>query len=355
MEISRKNNFDLIRLLAAIVVVIAHTASRSQYDAFLTLETIFDPRVAVDSFFIISGFLIFRSFERSSSLKSYFQKRAKRILPAYVAVIFICAVGLFFVSSVGFKEYFNVEFFKYIFFNLITLNFVQSTLPGVFENNGLQSVNTSLWTIKVEIMFYVAVPIIAYILSKIKVNQAIGIVAIYLLSILYSTTLMQFSDRLSPGLVFQLEQQLPGQLAFFMSGALLYYYYEQFSDRLMLLLPMAAFVIAVHNYFLEIYFLYPFALAVIVIYFCLNFQYLGNFGKYGDFSYGIYIWHFPILQVFVHFRLFDNPWLGVPLVFACIFSASYLSWHFIEKPFLRRKSHYVVAENAAEPEKLVAK
>ena len=343
MKINRKNNFDLIRLIAAIVVVIAHTASNSQYEAFLTLETIFNPKTAVDSFFIISGFLIFRSFENSSSLGSYVQKRAKRILPAYAAVIVVCAFALFFISSVNIGEYFNLEFIKYIFFNLLTLNFLQSTLPGVFvDNPQTAAVNTSLWTIKVEIMFYVVVPFIAYFLGK--TNKALGIGIIYFLSILYSTAVMQLSDRLSPEFIIQLEQQLPGQMAFFMSGALLYYFYGKFSDNVMLLLPIAAFIIAIHNYAAEIYLFYPFALAVIVIYFCLKFKYLGNFSKYGDFSYGIYIWHFPILQVFTHFNLFSNPWIGVPLIFICVFFASYLSWNFIEKPFLKRKSNNIMAE-----------
>ena len=349
METSRKNNFDLIRLIAAVVVVIAH-ASTTQNDALLTLEKIFNPKVAVDSFFIISGFLIFKSFENNTSLVSYVRKRAKRILPAYIAVILVCAFGLFFVSTASFQQYFNLEFVKYIFFNLITLNFVQSTLPGVFEGQLSEAVNTSLWTIKVEIMFYIAVPIIGFIFSKI--NRALGIGVIYLLSILYSTALMQLSDRFSPEFLIQLEQQLPGQLAFFISGALLYYYYDKFHSSIMMLLPISAFIIAFHNYALEIYFLYPLALAVIVIYFCLEFRYLGNFSKYGDFSYGIYIWHYPILQVFSHFKLFENPWAGFPSLFACIFLVSYLSWHLIEKPFLRRKSHYVVAEKQKD---LVAK
>jgi len=352
MKINRKNNFDLIRLLAAIVVLISHTASQSQSETLLTIQEIFSSKVAVDSFFIISGFLIFRSFENSSSLRSYIQKRAKRILPAYAAVIIVCAFALSLVSSLSFGEYFNLEFVKYIFFNLITLNFLQSTLPGVFvENPGTVVVNTSLWTIKVEIMFYIVVPFLAYILSK--TNKALGIGVIYFSSILYSNAVMQFSDRLGPDLVIQLEQQLPGQMAFFISGALLYYFYDKFRANVMLLLPLAAFIIAIHNYAAEIYLFYPFALAVIIIYACLIFKYLGNVGKYGDFSYGIYIWHFPILQVFVHYNLFSNLWTGIFLAFACVFFASYLSWNFIEKPFLKRKPNLVVAEAKQQEELLI--
>jgi peptidoglycan/LPS O-acetylase OafA/YrhL len=343
MEINRQaNNFDLIRFLLAVVVVIAHISSFSQTTVVLKLEEIFNPKAAVDGFFIISGFLIFMSFERSSSLFNYIKKRSSRILPGYISVIVICAFALFFVSDVNFQEYFNLEFVKYIFFNIVTLNFLQPTLPGVFETHSTSAINHPLWTIKVEIMFYIVVPFIAYILTK--TNKLLAIIIIYLSSILYSTVVMQFSDRLQPDLLIQLEQQLPGQMAFFISGALLYYYYEKFHNHILFFLLSAVFILIVHNQAMEIYFLYPLALAVVVIYFSLIFKYLGNFGKYGDFSYGIYIWHFPILQVFVHYQMFENPWLGIPLSLICIFLVSFLSWHWIEKPFLSRRSHYVVAE-----------
>ncbi|MEL7078728.1 MAG: acyltransferase [Cyanobacteria bacterium J06648_1] len=350
MKISRKNNFDLIRLLAALVVVAAHTADVSQYAAFEFISATFNSRLAVDIFFIISGFLIFRSFENSSSLTSYFQKRAKRILPAYVAVIVISAVGLSLVSSLSFTKYFNLEFFKYIFFNLITLNFLQPTLPGVFENQEFQAVNMSLWTIKVEIMFYLVVPLIAYWLNK--TNKAWGMVAIYLSSILYSTAVVILINRVgSEGFIGQLEQQLPGQLAFFISGAFLYSFYSQFRQNIVGALAIATLIIVVHNFATQIYFAYPIALAVFTIYFCLIFKYLGNFGKYGDFSYGIYIWHFPILQVFVHFNLFEQPFIATPLLFVCVFAASFISWNWIEKPFLNKRSHYVKAVEATANEK----
>ncbi|MEO1670936.1 MAG: acyltransferase [Cyanobacteria bacterium J06631_2] len=342
MKISRKNNFDLIRLLAALVVVAAHTADVSQYAAFEFLSATFSSGLAVDVFFIISGFLIFRSFKNSSSLVSYFQKRARRILPAYVAVILISAVGLSFVSSLSFAKYFNLEFIKYIFFNLITLNFLQPTLPGVFENQEFQAVNMSLWTIKVEIMFYLVVPLIAYWLNK--TNKVWGMVAIYLSSILYTIAVVAWSNQVgASGFVGQLEQQLPGQLALFISGAFLYSFYDKFRQNILAALAIATLILTVHNFVTQINFAYPIALAVFVLYFCLMFKYLGNFGKYGDFSYGIYIWHFPILQVFVHFNLFEQPFIATPLLFLCVFAASFISWNWIEKPFLKKRSHYTKA------------
>ena len=109
----------------------------------------------------------------------------------------------------------------------------------------------------------------------------------------------------------------------------------------------------------EIYFAYPIALAVLLTYFALKFKYLGNFGKYGDFSYGLYIWHLPILLVMAHFNLYEKPLIAVALLFSCIFGASFVSWKWIEKPFLKRRSHYIKAteskgDRSSESKKEVA-
>ena len=96
------------------------------------------------------------------------------------------------------------------------------------------------------------------------------------------------------------------------------------------------------------YFLFPFALSIIVIYICLEIPYLGNWGKYGDFSYGIYIWHFPIIQILIALHWSHLPpfvFLTLVITITSIFAA--LSWHLIEKPALRKENHYRQVEKGA--------
>ena len=89
-------------------------------------------------------------------------------------------------------------------------------------------------------------------------------------------------------------------------------------------------------------FVEPIALAIIILYFSLVFPYLGNFTKYGDFSYGIYILHFPILQALVQSGLFNsNPYLAFCLALALVLVGAFLLWHFVEKRFLQKSSHYL--------------
>ena len=82
---------------------------------------------------------------------------------------------------------------KYIAANLIFLNFLQPNLPGLFENNTLQAVNGSLWTLKIEVMVYLFVPIAVMAFRKF-VRLAV-IIALYIASVLYSAIIMELVRR----------------------------------------------------------------------------------------------------------------------------------------------------------------
>lgn len=344
MEINRKtNNFDLLRLLFAIIVAVFHLSELSKIELLSGIKTYLSPGVAIDSFFVISGFLIFMSYESSKSLENYASKRLRRIFPGYITVILFCSVFFYFISSKpDFVSYFNIELLKYIFFNVLTLNFLHPSLPGVFENHQFPVVNGALWTIKIEVMFYIAVPLIVYIISK--SNKLVVIASIYIISILYSYVMVYLNLNLGSEIFLKLERQLPGQLAFFISGVAIYYYYEDFHNYRFKLLAMSVLVLLINSYVTQVYLLYPASLAIIVLYFATIFKYLGNFGKYGDLSFGVYIWHFPIIQILLTYNLFLNQVAGLGMFITCTLIASYLSWHLIEKRYLYKSSHYVVSE-----------
>jgi peptidoglycan/LPS O-acetylase OafA/YrhL len=82
------NNFDLLRLLFAGMVCLVHAYQLSGQADLLWITRFCSSQIAVESFFVLSGFLIFMSYEKSSSLYSYFSKRIRRIYPAYFIVVF---------------------------------------------------------------------------------------------------------------------------------------------------------------------------------------------------------------------------------------------------------------------------
>ena len=342
-SISQKNNFDHIRLFLALAVFLFHVSDLTKIADFQFFNNFVNAEVAVHSFFIVSGFLIFMSYERSSSLKRYFIKRLRRIAPGYITVILLSFLFLSLLSTLPIQDYFtSPESAKFLLANLTTLNFLHPALPGVFEGHYYTAVNGALWTIKVEVAFYLTVPLIAYFYRWISPEKLLSI--IFILSTFYYFAMGYFYQQGQNPIFVILQRQLPAQMMFFSAGALLYYHFGLFKrySHILLLVAISAYIL---QNFIGTDLLYPayaLSLSVIVIYLALIFPYLGNIARYGDLSYGIYIWHFPTIQTFISLHLFDtHPTVALLGLTIIVLIFAWLSWHLIEKPFLGKRSHYV--------------
>lgn len=337
-----KNNFDLLRFLFAVIVFLVHSYVLSGAHSLSILSKLLSSELAVKCFFIVSGFLIFMSYENTAHNGRFFLKRARRIYPAYFTVVLLCTLIGSVLTTYSFSDYWSFPTLKYIIANLFFLNFLAPNLPGLFEVNTVHAVNGALWTLKIEVMFYIAVPLIAFCFNRF--GRLLSMALLFLGSVVYSYVLLALTQSHGGGDFVELQRQLPGQLTFFIAGAVGYYYIEAFKKYVLYLVPISilAFVLKVHLPWIV---LEPLALGILVIYFAIIFPYLGNFGKYGDFSYGIYILHFPILQLLIAIHLFvDSPVLFITVAAALVLVFSILLWHFIEKPFLRKGSHYVAKQ-----------
>ncbi len=335
-DIPYKNNFDLLRLVLAFTVCLAHVGDVSGVQVFFPLGRFFYSGVAVDCFFVVSGFLIFRSYERSSSLFSYLNKRVRRIYPAYLTVVLLCAFGLPLLATADL--YFSREWFSYLFANLFFLNFLQPDLPGVFSRQVMQTINAPLWTIKVEVMFYLSIPLI-FLLFRFG-KKWLVLCLLYAASIGYSALLLHLFHTNGLEIYLKLEKQLPGQLAFFLGGGGIYLYFSFFKQHWWkLLIPSLLFLALQGESLLPA--LYPITLAISVISFALCLPYLGNWGKYGDLSYGVYIFHFPLVQLFTWSGYLQaTPWRSFCFLILSILLTAACSYHLIERPFLKKSSHY---------------
>lgn len=349
-EIPAQNNFDLLRLFLALSVCLSHLGEVSGIAAFLPLANYFYSGIAVDSFFVVSGFLIFRSFQHSSSLGSYMGKRVRRIYPAYCVVV-VAASLLLPLLFIGDRQrlLFSADWLQYLGYNLVFLNFLQPDMPGIFTQNPLQVINAPLWTIKVEVMFYLSVPLIFPLVTRYK-RPWQPLIILYLSSIAYSWYCMHMFENSGNELYLRFEKQLPGQLAFFLSGGGLYLYFAIFQKywRVVFSCAVIALLVATrHDGFA--FFFYPAALAVVIVAIALLIPYAGNWGRFGDMSYGVYIYHFPIIQIFTALSLFNShPWLTFVLLLLTVFFTAFLSYHCIERPFLKRSSHYRQASESPE-------
>ena len=174
------------------------------------------------------------------------------------------------------------------------------------------------------------------------------LIGMYLASVAYGILMGRLAGEAGVNIYVLLQRQLPGQFAYFVAGSMGYYFFDVLQRYWGRILPFALaglFVPWPHGIELLVR---PAALGAIVLYLALGLRFFGNFGRYGDMSYGIYIFHFPIVQTLVSFGVFRrDPWLALGIASGLVLLAAFLSWHLIEKPFLRRSSHYVQATRTA--------
>lgn len=336
------NNFDLLRFVFAFIVLLVHAHVLSGHEELSVLSEWLSSEIAVKSFFVVSGFLIFMSYENSNNIKSYFEKRIRRIYPAYFFVIVACAfIGVFF-TSYPLNNYFSLPLLKYVAANLLFMNFLFPTLPGVFENNIFHAVNGALWTLKIEAMFYLTVPLIVW--TFYKYGRLKTLLAAFIFSVGYSIVMMELERRTGSAIYRELQRQLPGQLVFFLAGAAGYYYLEYLKKYWSWLLCTAVIAFLLKEW-LPWLVIEPLALSIVVICLACFRPLVVNFGKFGDFSYGIYITHFPILQALIASQIIkDSPWMLLLVAVALVLITAFLFWHLIEKPFLKKSSHYITQQ-----------
>lgn len=335
------NNFDLLRLIFAFVVFLVHAQTLSQNTELATVTKWLSSEMAIRGFFVISGYLIYMSNQNSPSLAHYVQKRVRRIYPAYSTVILLCAMFGTVLTSLNLRDYLSIDLAKYLVANLLFLNFLEPDLPGVFERNYLQAVNGALWTLKIEVLFYMAVPLIAWLARR--YGHLLVLSLLYIASVSYTLVLEQLYAASGQNLHKVLSHQLPGQLTYFIVGIGFYHWRDKFPKLRIWFLP-ALLVLCFVREPVMLVILGPMTLGAVVIAIAVVFRPLGHFGKHGDLSYGAYIVHFPILQALIQLGLFpSNGWQGPAIAIGLIIPVAYLCWHLVEKPWLQKSSHYVIA------------
>lgn len=342
-----RNNFDLLRFVFAATVLLHHARICSMAPELDFLRVV-SADLAVEAFFVVSGFLVFMSFEQSRSVREYFGKRVRRIYPAYATVVIAAAVLGAFITELSWRDYFSSGLARYLAANLVFANFLAPTLPGVFAHNPVPEVNGALWTIKIEVMFYLCVPVLAWLGARGGRTRVLALA--YALGIAWSVGLVALAAR-TPGSpwVARLAYQLPGQLGFFAAGALCYYHLPALSRHWTPAIVLGvAGMLAGGAWPMLGLLLEPAALALVVVGLAFGLRHLGNFARYGDLSYGVYIVHVPVLQTLVAAGLFErSPFGALALAIALTLLLAFASWHLVEKPFLRRGSHYVLASRGA--------
>lgn len=336
MEPTRKNNFDFLRLLFALFVVITHSYALTGNDQIDFLFQATSGKISlsytgVRGFFIISGYLIFQSLSRSANIIDYIWKRILRLFPGLIVMLIftICLVP-FVYEETKIQLLDNSTYLTYLPNNLM-LYTPQFTIDGVFESNPFRSsVNGSLWTIQYEFSLY----LILIFLFAVRKNLILTriIVAVAFTALLFGNTI--FFDDLK---IYN--ENLLDFGYFFFAGCLFsaFSISELVNKKIFILASLIIIILSIPAEMFSMTKLI--ALPILVIFTSTSStKYISDISdKIGDISYGIYIYAFPIQQTIVHFSKCNTLQLILSSIIITAIIAS-LSWHFIEKKALRYKS-----------------
>lgn len=329
------NCFDAIRYILALLITTAHYSVLSGTHLLNNFDVISN-RVSI--FFIISGFFSFMMYQRIPEPKHFAIKRTKRLIPAYWLTIILSVALLSFSSNMGLSEFWvNDQTYSYLISNLAFANFLHPSLPGVFESNPMTAVNGALWTMKVELMLLITVPI-AYKTME-KIGRAKTLILIFLISTIYRISVNWLYNSTGDEIYNIMYRQMGGQLIYFYSGAATYIYREYIMSRTRIIIPFAIMIYILHSRYAFLELAAPACMALIVITFAIKFKYLYWVGRLPNISYSMYLVHFPIIQTFIHFGLHkDYPIGTLILSLLSTIVIAYLMWYMAERPFIKKRA-----------------
>ena len=324
----RRNNFDLIRLAAALQVVLAHSMAyyglRESWPALYAIVSLF-PGVPI--FFVTSGFLVTASIERAPSLAAYARNRVLRIYPALWACFAVTLALLAFLGALT-DGFLTSTFWPWV---LAQLTIGQFYNPDVLRTVGVGVINGALWTIPVELGFYVLLPLlfrrerIAWVITAAAVSY-------------FAWIWRQSYDGLLAKLLWV---SIIPHFWMFAFGMLSYHYRDRvlpFLERRFLLCLAAYLAIA------AVIPLYGAAgplrfamLAAVVLAAAFTAPTLASRTLRGtDISYGVYIYNMLVVNLFLEAG-FTRGWPLLLTTYAATIVLALASWRFVERPALALK------------------
>jgi len=338
------NNFDLIRLFAAVQVALIHIVTHLKIEQLYNLVAILKYFPGVPVFFVVSGFLISKSWQVSPSFSTYFRNRALRIFPA-LWVCLIISVCIFIAAGVR-----PASFKEFSIWLIAQISIGQFYNPDFLRGFGVGVINGSLWTIPVELQFYFVLPFI-YLACKDKLYRWI-IFVIVAMALLFSSRYF-ISDKHTT-IQKLLSVSLVPYIFYFIVGIVARHIFELrpniFANTLHYYLGLYVLSILLHKYFhiggitgnyLNVVQIILLGLLTVSAAYSLP-SISDKLLAKNDISYGLYIYHMPIVNVLI-FLGFKGVSSGILAIFAAVVM-SFLSWRLIERPALHMKKNALILD-----------
>ena len=343
------DNFNLIRLLAAFQVLVVHSLNHFDIDGLMVGLIKLFPGVPI--FFFISGMLITGAWERITNsgvgLFKFWKHRVLRIFPALWVCVFFSVLLVAFLGYFDGKLISVPHFISWIFGQTTIFQFYN---PDFMRGFGTGVLNGALWTISVELQFYLLTPLIFFILRK----NIILFFILMLVSLLFNVYL-RLSYDWSDMRIKLLSVSFVPWLYMFMTGALFYVFRERMMALIRVSTPMGLFALYLLSMILigsykqnaqnsinpvSFFILAGFILWLSKVKLIWPKSFLSIVQR-NDISYGVYLYHMPIINGILYVNLFpEMSFLRVISVIFLTMSFGAASWHLIERPALNLKSKW---------------
>ena len=284
-------------------------------------------KMSVDLFFIISGFLILRSWQRATSMQDYFRKRVLRIHPGFMVAL-VVSTFIAFLTVPSPVEYFHklpkLDFLK----SFVTLHYGVIELPKLaFMDNPFPAVNGSLWTIQIEFMAYIGI-------------AAYGLFGLYNYRKAWLLLILYAGARYTKRVLLQGDTHSSGDFAFYFILGASFYLYRDVIPRSTVLFGVCLAAL-IGGLFIKPWFLLvlPASISYILFYIVMRpIPEWGHLTSKMDLSYGTYLYGFVVQQSVIRWCHVQNPasvfLLSLPITLAFAMA----SWFLVERPCLRMKT-----------------
>jgi peptidoglycan/LPS O-acetylase OafA/YrhL len=338
----RVNNFDLLRILAATQVLVIHSMARLGIPVPGGLKWLeWFPGVPI--FFVISGYLVSASFERQENILRYLKNRFLRIYPGLWACIGLTVVVT---TALGYRRTHLMDF-AWLPAQLLGIIYT----PQFLKHFGAGTYNGSLWTIPIELQFYLALPLVYMATRRLRMGK-LGVpflLAVFIgITLIINYTLPGFGTERETTLDKLVRYSFVNSFYMFLLGVALQRF-QAFRSKLIagkgfywiaaylllrVVLPDLSPLTTVLSYlFLGIS-------AVAVAYTLPKASERILHGQ--DISYGVYIYHGLVINLLIELKMKRSLYeVGVVLIAALAVGA--MSWKFVEEPFLRKKKRRLTA------------
>lgn len=341
----KDNNFNFIRICAAYAVLFTHSfaiaTGTSDAEPWVGTLGMTIGTMAVDVFFVTSGFLVTASLMTRQSTLEFIAARVLRIFPALFLMLCVTVfgIGLYFTRLPATTYLAAPEVYLYFIKNLILFRGTAHELPGVFETNPFKNAfNTPLWTLPYEVKMY-ALLAIGWTALRIIPRMRTALLGKAIIVTMAFTGL---------SLILHHVQAIGGDGAFmrlafmFFTGSTFYVLRARIVISPKLFWPLAILMLISLANKEVFYYVYTFTLVYVLFYLAyIPAGAVRHYNRLGDYSYGIYIYSFPFQQSLA--ALF--PGISIPAMVLgstfTTFAAAIISWHILEKNALRLKPRRV--------------